>query len=360
MSRTCPPRSRYGRWIVAGLGDGRWALLSKVHHCMVDGVAGTDLMTVLLDTERDPDRPSPASWTPEPQPGSVRLLADAIAEQATSPVAATERLVGALRSPRQLAPLAQDAARGMVGFAGDRASTGSLAERSARPSPSLGVGPRELSDVQRVRATLSGTVNDVVLAAITQDSANYCCRVESRSIRYCARWSRCRCAARRARELQRPRVGDLRRAPGRDCDPRRGSTRSAGRWRTSRIKAGGRGRGPDVSVRLRAADAASARGATREPLPQRSLTRDPPSPDRGSGYTSPARGCSSPFRTSRFSQVSASAVAIFSYDGALSFGIGDDYDAAPDINMLGTGIEDRLRQLVELAASGASNPDVLA
>ena len=65
-------------WIVEGLGDGRWALLSKVHHCMVDGVAGTDLLTVLLDTEPDPQRPAPASWTPERQPGSVRLLTDAI------------------------------------------------------------------------------------------------------------------------------------------------------------------------------------------------------------------------------------------------------------------------------------------
>ena len=43
-------------WIVEGLGDGRWALLSKVHHCMVDGIASTDLMSVLLDEERDPER----------------------------------------------------------------------------------------------------------------------------------------------------------------------------------------------------------------------------------------------------------------------------------------------------------------
>ena len=42
-------------WMVEGLSDNRWALLSKVHHCMVDGVSATDLMTVMFD-----DRPAAA------------------------------------------------------------------------------------------------------------------------------------------------------------------------------------------------------------------------------------------------------------------------------------------------------------
>ena len=41
-------------WMVEGLEEGRWALISKVHHAMVDGVAGTDLLTVLLDREPQP------------------------------------------------------------------------------------------------------------------------------------------------------------------------------------------------------------------------------------------------------------------------------------------------------------------
>ena len=62
-------------WVVEGLDAGRWALLSKVHHCMVDGVSGTDLLAVMLDQSRDPEpagvqdlasrarsRPLPRSW----------------------------------------------------------------------------------------------------------------------------------------------------------------------------------------------------------------------------------------------------------------------------------------------------------
>src|ERR1700737_3894877 len=81
-------------WVVEGLDEGKWALVSKVHHCMVDGVAATDLMSVLLDAERDPPLPAPDAWTPEPGPGGARLLAEAIVERAANPFAAGGGLGG--------------------------------------------------------------------------------------------------------------------------------------------------------------------------------------------------------------------------------------------------------------------------
>ena len=45
-------RPLWEAWIVEGLADGRWAVVSKVHHSMVDGVAGVDLVSVVLDLER--------------------------------------------------------------------------------------------------------------------------------------------------------------------------------------------------------------------------------------------------------------------------------------------------------------------
>src|SRR6187549_771482 len=61
-------------WIVEGLEHDHWALVSKVHHCMVDGVSGTDLLTVVLDAEREPARPIADTWHAEPEPGSVQLI----------------------------------------------------------------------------------------------------------------------------------------------------------------------------------------------------------------------------------------------------------------------------------------------
>ena len=78
-------------WVAEGLDQGRWALISKVHHCMVDGVAATDLMSVMFsdDTARTEGgtwsaAPEP-SWKPEPEPSPVELVARALAERAVSP-----------------------------------------------------------------------------------------------------------------------------------------------------------------------------------------------------------------------------------------------------------------------------------
>src|SRR5438309_9736602 len=55
-------------WVAQGLDDGRWALISKTHHSMVDGVAATDLLSVLLDSERDPNPPAPDPWVSASEP----------------------------------------------------------------------------------------------------------------------------------------------------------------------------------------------------------------------------------------------------------------------------------------------------
>jgi diacylglycerol O-acyltransferase / wax synthase len=68
-------------WSVEGLADGRWALLSKVHHCMVDGVAATDLMSVMFsDTSHGAGRLAPR-FSPPPEPSGAELLARTIAHK---------------------------------------------------------------------------------------------------------------------------------------------------------------------------------------------------------------------------------------------------------------------------------------
>src|SRR3954449_730165 len=57
-------------WMVEGLSENRWALLSKVHHCMVDGVSATDLMTVMFSPAAD----GATTWEPAPEPSSAELV----------------------------------------------------------------------------------------------------------------------------------------------------------------------------------------------------------------------------------------------------------------------------------------------
>src|SRR3712207_5412964 len=65
-------------YLVEGLENGRWALISKVHHCMVDGVAGSDLMQLMFDLTPDATHPEPPDWTPQPGPSTLGVVAGAV------------------------------------------------------------------------------------------------------------------------------------------------------------------------------------------------------------------------------------------------------------------------------------------
>jgi anthranilate/para-aminobenzoate synthase component I len=67
-------------WLVEGLENGRWAIISKTHHAMVDGVSGVDLMSVLFDLAPDVHNEVPPPWTPAPTPGAVGLLTGGVQE----------------------------------------------------------------------------------------------------------------------------------------------------------------------------------------------------------------------------------------------------------------------------------------
>src|SRR5665809_148177 len=67
-------------WIAEGLEGGRFAMISKTHHAMVDGVAGVDIATVLFDLTPEPPA-APASqeaWTPKPEPSQAELVAEGV------------------------------------------------------------------------------------------------------------------------------------------------------------------------------------------------------------------------------------------------------------------------------------------
>jgi diacylglycerol O-acyltransferase / wax synthase len=149
-------------WMVEGLEQGRWALLSKVHHCMVDGVAATDLMSVMFDDRAEPE---PAQdWQPSPEPSRVELLAHSATRRVLDPAA---QMRVALRARSELLRGLTGAARALAAYA--------PALRPATSSLTGPIGPHRvwswakapLGEVKRVRSALGGTVNDVVLTLIT-------------------------------------------------------------------------------------------------------------------------------------------------------------------------------------------------
>jgi len=78
-------------WLVEGLEKGRWALVSKVHHCMVDGVSSVDLLSVILDDKEAVEATPAAPWHADSEPGGAQLLAGAVVDSVVAPL---ERLRG--------------------------------------------------------------------------------------------------------------------------------------------------------------------------------------------------------------------------------------------------------------------------
>src|SRR3954453_13498744 len=87
-------------WLVEGLADNRWAIISKVHHCMVDGVAGTDLMQLMFDLEPDATHEPPKEWTPRRSPSSLALVAESVSDALAHPLRALSSMPSAGNASR--------------------------------------------------------------------------------------------------------------------------------------------------------------------------------------------------------------------------------------------------------------------
>jgi diacylglycerol O-acyltransferase / wax synthase len=159
-------------WVVEGLGGGeRFAVLSKTHHALVDGISGVDIMSVLFDTSPAPEAPPDPGkrWLPRPLPSRTQLLAEALIERATVPGEIVRGARALFRTPRRIARSA----------VGSLAGVGAMAWAGINPAPAspynVPIGPHRrftwvrasLADVKAIKDSLGGTVNDVMLAIVT-------------------------------------------------------------------------------------------------------------------------------------------------------------------------------------------------
>ena len=157
-------------WLVQGLERDRFALLTKTHHAMVDGISGVDIGTVLFDLEPVPEpRPSDDGWVPERQPTTAELMARGAVDAAVAPVKLVERAVEAMRHPEAAARRIGEALEGLgevMGAFADPAPDVPLNQRIG-PHRRFAWSRAELATFKRIKDALGGTVNDVVLAVVT-------------------------------------------------------------------------------------------------------------------------------------------------------------------------------------------------
>lgn len=155
-------------WMVEGLGGGRWALLSKTHHALVDGVSGTDLLAVLMDTTPQPSPPVIDDWNPRPAPSGASLAIGAATDLARSPYEQFRAVRASTRMPRHALSRAGEVARGLSSMAGlIRPTPISSLNGPLGPHRRYAWAATTVDDIKRVRKGLGGAFNDVVLASIT-------------------------------------------------------------------------------------------------------------------------------------------------------------------------------------------------
>jgi WS/DGAT/MGAT family acyltransferase len=157
-------------WVIEGLeGGAHFAALFKVHHCMVDGAAGADLSQILMSASASPEVAEPVPYLPRPAPSSLELVSDAIRHRAEQPLRAARAAWRWAADPRTDHP--ESALR-------TASALGRLLRWSLQPASETPInGPLSplrsfdwltmpLDDVRELRAELTCTVNDVVLATV--------------------------------------------------------------------------------------------------------------------------------------------------------------------------------------------------
>ncbi|HWG08744.1 MAG TPA: wax ester/triacylglycerol synthase family O-acyltransferase [Solirubrobacteraceae bacterium] len=158
-------------WLIEGLEDDNFALITKTHHSLIDGIAGVDLATVLFDLspEAAPIKHSGKPWQPRREPNSAELLAAGVRGAVRAGVELVEGALDALTHPEHALMRAREAAEGV----------GEIVWAGLNPAPetplNVPIGPHrrffgigcQLEDFKIVKNAFGGTVNDVVLAVVT-------------------------------------------------------------------------------------------------------------------------------------------------------------------------------------------------
>jgi diacylglycerol O-acyltransferase / wax synthase len=155
-------------WVVEGLAEERWGLISKVHHCMVDGISGTDLYRAIFDFSPEPSPPVADERKAAAEPSPLLLAAQAAFDIVLLPVREITALGGGLAHPRRAARQAADTVRAIAKFAPSLwPATGSSLSGHIGQQRRYLWARASLDEVKTIKRELGGTVNDVVLAAIS-------------------------------------------------------------------------------------------------------------------------------------------------------------------------------------------------
>ncbi|HVY97288.1 MAG TPA: wax ester/triacylglycerol synthase family O-acyltransferase [Solirubrobacterales bacterium] len=345
-------------WLAQGLERDRFAILTKTHHAMVDGISGVDIGTVLFDFEPVPE-PAPVEdeWVPEPEPNTTQLVARGIADLVATPIQLAERAVEAVRNPETTARKAVEALEGLS----------EIVSAFADPAPGVPlnqeIGPHrryvwarsDLSTFKAIKDSLGGTVNDVVLAVVTGSLRNW---LQGRGVRTEGLELRALVPVSIRTEDERGNLGNriaLMRGPlpvyvgdpvrrlrviSQEMEGLKRSKQALGAEMISRFN--------DFAPPTLLAQASRINFSTRL---FNTIVTNVPGPQLPLYVL--GREMEEVFPVAFLPENHALAVAIMSYNGKVGFGLLADYDSMEDIEVISDGINESLAELAEAAGAAA-------
>ncbi len=341
-------------WVVEGLEDDRWAIISKTHHALIDGISGVDLATVLctLDPEM-PEEPKLGPWSPKPTPGTSQLVGRSLQNTARDLIAGATGALRAVQQPEEAARKVRDVARGV----------GSLAWASLAPAPSSPLnqlaGPHrryrgvqtDLTDLRLIKNTFGGSINDVVVTVVTSALRKW---LVSRGVRTEGLELRALVPVSVRGDAQRGEFGNklaIMQGPlpvyVDDALDRYLIVRQA----MDDLKASGQALGAEVLAGVQnLAPPTLLAQASRLQFSTHFfnlLVTNVPGPQLPLYMV--GRKLLDIYPIAFLPKGHGLAVAVFSYNGHLDFGLLADFDTIPDIDVISSGITESVQELVRLA-----------
>jgi WS/DGAT/MGAT family acyltransferase len=353
-------RPLWEMWVVEGLEQDRFALVSKVHHCMIDGVSGVDLMNVLMSPSPDAEIHEPVPFVPRPAPSASELLRDEVLRRARLPFEAvrdTRKLIREAEDSRREIAVRLRAVREMLGGALQRTAPTPLNERVS-PHRRLDWLVMPLDELRAVRRALGGSLNDVVLTIVTGAVRRF---LEHRHFPIEGLDFRVMAPVSVRAETERGRLGNRVSAwivplPLAEPDPAlRLHTLAAC---TEELKQ--RRQAVAAQVLTQAAEwtpatllALGARNATRQ-LPFHMVVTNVPGPQLPL-YLLGSRMIES-YPVVPLLDGLGLGIALFSYDGKLCWGFDADYDLVPDLDPFVAFVSEAADELKQVAQRARPNP----
>ena len=342
-------------WLIEGLEGGRWSLVTKTHHAVIDGIAGIDLATVLFDLKREgtivehPD----AAWEPSPEPTNAELVASGAIGIARTAVGSVRRLGALVTHPNEVLAEVREGLEGVgeIAWAGLNPAPETPLNVEIGPHRRLRVVRADLADFKLIKDALGGTVNDVVLTVVSGALREW---LRSRGVRTEGMELRALVPV----SIRAPddhgslgnRIAAMRgplpvyvddpvarlRVVRQSMDGLKESKQALG----AEVIAGAQSFAPPTILaqasRLNFSTRLFNLIVTNVPGPQFPL------------YVGGSRMLNV-FPVAFLPKNHALAIAIMSYDGRLNFGLLGDYDALPDIDTIADGIDNAISELLAIA-----------